>query len=152
MTIWSLEKIYIASFLLLTWLEVKVQVWKIMMESRQQTGYMWWNHYLRMNFYHFELNKLSIILIKKYMKAVLDIGQFTLHTSLDRLGDVLASLTSKKEDVPYENSLLTKALSDSLGTLKKFHLLLLFNQNNDSSCLFIIFWYMCVCSLIVVSS
>ncbi|XP_071702854.1 kinesin-like protein KIN-14B [Rutidosis leptorrhynchoides] len=35
--------------------------------------------------------------------------------SLSALGDVLASLTSKKEDVPYENSMLTKALSDSLG-------------------------------------
>nr|XP_043638711.1 kinesin-like protein KIN-14B isoform X2 [Erigeron canadensis] len=39
--------------------------------------------------------------------------------SLSALGDVLASLTSKKEDVPYENSLLTKALSDSLGGSSK---------------------------------
>ncbi|CAH1413938.1 unnamed protein product [Lactuca virosa] len=35
--------------------------------------------------------------------------------SLSALGDVLASLTSKKEDVPYENSMLTKLLADSLG-------------------------------------
>ncbi|GKC88544.1 kinesin-like protein KIN-14B, partial [Tanacetum coccineum] len=34
--------------------------------------------------------------------------------SLSALGDVLASLTSKKEDVPYGNSALTKALADSL--------------------------------------
>ncbi|XP_058184981.1 kinesin-like protein KIN-14B [Rhododendron vialii] len=31
------------------------------------------------------------------------------------LGDVLSSLTSKKEFIPYENSMLTKILSDSLG-------------------------------------
>ncbi|KAL8532412.1 hypothetical protein ACS0TY_008855 [Phlomoides rotata] len=31
------------------------------------------------------------------------------------LGDVLASLTSKKDNIPYENSVLTKVLSDSLG-------------------------------------
>ncbi|KAK1423187.1 hypothetical protein QVD17_18482 [Tagetes erecta] len=39
--------------------------------------------------------------------------------SLSALGDVLASLTSKKEDVPYENSMLTKALADSLGGSSK---------------------------------
>lgn len=32
-----------------------------------------------------------------------------------RLGDVLSSLTSKKEVVPYENSVLTKVLADSIG-------------------------------------
>lgn len=32
-----------------------------------------------------------------------------------RLGDVLASLTSKKDNIPYENSVLTKVLADSLG-------------------------------------
>lgn len=32
-----------------------------------------------------------------------------------RLGDVLSSLTSKKDVVPYENSVLTKALADSIG-------------------------------------
>lgn len=32
-----------------------------------------------------------------------------------RLGDVLASLTSKKDTIPYENSVLTKVLADSLG-------------------------------------
>ncbi|KAL1540786.1 Kinesin-like protein KIN-14B [Salvia divinorum] len=35
--------------------------------------------------------------------------------SLAALGDVLASLTSKKDDIPYENSMLTKVLADSLG-------------------------------------
>ncbi|XP_074308518.1 kinesin-like protein KIN-14B [Silene latifolia] len=35
--------------------------------------------------------------------------------SLSALGDVLSSLTSKKDDVPYENSLLTRLLADSLG-------------------------------------
>ncbi|KAJ9564968.1 hypothetical protein OSB04_000934 [Centaurea solstitialis] len=39
--------------------------------------------------------------------------------SLSALGDVLASLTSKKEAVPYENSMLTKALADSLGGSSK---------------------------------
>jgi hypothetical protein len=32
-----------------------------------------------------------------------------------RLGDVLSSLTSKKDVVPYENSVLTQILGDSLG-------------------------------------
>lgn len=32
-----------------------------------------------------------------------------------RLGDVLSSLTSKKDVVPYENSMLTQILGDSLG-------------------------------------
>lgn len=32
-----------------------------------------------------------------------------------RLGDVLNSLTSKKDIVPYGNSMLTKVLADSLG-------------------------------------
>ncbi|XP_059307411.1 kinesin-like protein KIN-14B isoform X1 [Lycium ferocissimum] len=35
--------------------------------------------------------------------------------SLSALGDVLNSLTSKKDTVPYENSMLTKVLADSLG-------------------------------------
>ncbi|KAG6403236.1 hypothetical protein SASPL_135453 [Salvia splendens] len=35
--------------------------------------------------------------------------------SLSTLGDVLVSLTSKKDDIPYENSMLTKVLADSLG-------------------------------------
>ncbi|PWA79783.1 kinesin like protein for actin based chloroplast movement 2 [Artemisia annua] len=39
--------------------------------------------------------------------------------SLSALGDVLSSLTSKKEDVPYGNSVLTKALADSLGGSSK---------------------------------
>lgn len=34
-----------------------------------------------------------------------------------RLGDVLSSLTSKKDAIPYENSMLTKVLADSLGIL-----------------------------------
>lgn len=32
-----------------------------------------------------------------------------------RLGDVLSSLTANKDVVPYENSMLTKVLADSLG-------------------------------------
>ncbi|CAK9158054.1 unnamed protein product [Ilex paraguariensis] len=39
--------------------------------------------------------------------------------SLSALGDVLASLTSKKDTVPYENSMLTKVLADSLGGSSK---------------------------------
>lgn len=39
--------------------------------------------------------------------------------SLSALGDVLSSLTSKKDVVPYENSLLTKVLADSLGGSSK---------------------------------
>ncbi|XP_073158813.1 kinesin-like protein KIN-14B isoform X2 [Henckelia pumila] len=39
--------------------------------------------------------------------------------SLSALGDVLASLTSKKDEVPYENSVLTKVLADSLGGSSK---------------------------------
>ncbi|XP_044501991.1 kinesin-like protein KIN-14B [Mangifera indica] len=35
--------------------------------------------------------------------------------SLSVLGDVLSSLTSRKDIVPYENSMLTKVLADSLG-------------------------------------
>lgn len=35
--------------------------------------------------------------------------------SLSALGDVLSSLTSRKDVVPYENSMLTKVLADSLG-------------------------------------
>ncbi|KAF7829290.1 kinesin-like protein KIN-14B [Senna tora] len=35
--------------------------------------------------------------------------------SLSALGDVLSSLTSKKDVIPYENSVLTKLLADSLG-------------------------------------
>ncbi|KAL3527541.1 hypothetical protein ACH5RR_012197, partial [Cinchona calisaya] len=39
--------------------------------------------------------------------------------SLSAFGDVLASLTSEKEFVPYENSVLTKLLADSLGGSSK---------------------------------
>lgn len=39
--------------------------------------------------------------------------------SLSALGDVLSSLTSKKDTVPYENSMLTKVLVDSLGGSSK---------------------------------
>ncbi|XP_048437950.1 kinesin-like protein KIN-14B isoform X2 [Pyrus x bretschneideri] len=35
------------------------------------------------------------------------------------LGDVLSSLTSKKDAIPYENSMLTKVLADSLGGSSK---------------------------------
>ncbi|KAK7386730.1 hypothetical protein VNO78_27065 [Psophocarpus tetragonolobus] len=39
--------------------------------------------------------------------------------SLSALGDVLSSLTSKKDFIPYENSVLTKLLADSLGGSSK---------------------------------
>ncbi|KAB1201915.1 Kinesin-like protein KCA1 [Morella rubra] len=39
--------------------------------------------------------------------------------SLSALGDVLSSLTSKKDVVPYENSLLTQILGDSIGGSSK---------------------------------
>ncbi|KAK4430521.1 Kinesin-like protein KIN-14B [Sesamum alatum] len=39
--------------------------------------------------------------------------------SLSALGDVLAALTSKKDNIPYENSVLTKVLADSLGGSSK---------------------------------
>ncbi|KAJ4825348.1 Kinesin-like protein KIN-14A [Turnera subulata] len=39
--------------------------------------------------------------------------------SLSALGDVLSSLTSKKDVVPYENSVLTNVLADSLGGSSK---------------------------------
>ncbi|XP_022555468.1 kinesin-like protein KIN-14B isoform X2 [Brassica napus] len=39
--------------------------------------------------------------------------------SISALGDVLSSLTSKKDTVPYENSFLTRILSDSLGGSSK---------------------------------
>lgn len=46
-----------------------------------------------------------------------DIIKDYLHVSksLSALGDVLYSLTSQKETLPYENSMLTKLLSDSIG-------------------------------------
>ncbi|KAK3211173.1 hypothetical protein Dsin_015879 [Dipteronia sinensis] len=39
--------------------------------------------------------------------------------SFSALGDVLSSLTSRKDIVPYENSMLTKVLADSLGGSSK---------------------------------
>lgn len=36
---------------------------------------------------------------------------------LIRLGDVLTSLTTKKETVPYENSRMTQILADSMGKM-----------------------------------
>ncbi|XP_059624154.1 kinesin-like protein KIN-14B [Cornus florida] len=39
--------------------------------------------------------------------------------SLSALGDVLTSLTSNKDTVPYENSMLTKVLADSIGGSSK---------------------------------
>lgn len=53
--------------------------------------------------------------------------------SLSTLGDVLSSLTSSKEVVPYENSLLTKILADSLGGSSKT--LMIVNICPDVSCL-----------------
>ncbi|XP_076939430.1 kinesin-like protein KIN-14A [Bidens hawaiensis] len=49
--------------------------------------------------------------------------------SLSALGDVLASLTSNKEDVPYENSMLTKVLADSLGGSSKTLLIVNISPN-----------------------
>lgn len=53
--------------------------------------------------------------------------------SLSALGDVLSSLTSKKDDLPYENSLLTKILADSIGGSSKT--LMIVNICPDVSCL-----------------
>ncbi|CAN1216197.1 Kinesin-like protein KIN-14A [Linum perenne] len=39
--------------------------------------------------------------------------------SLSALGDVLSALTSRKEDIPYGNSVLTQVLADSLGGSSK---------------------------------
>ncbi|CAI0403745.1 unnamed protein product [Linum tenue] len=39
--------------------------------------------------------------------------------SLSALGDVLSALTTKKEDIPYGNSVLTRILADSLGGSSK---------------------------------
>ncbi|XP_023637723.1 kinesin-like protein KIN-14A isoform X2 [Capsella rubella] len=39
--------------------------------------------------------------------------------SISTLGDVLSSLTSEKDSVPYENSMLTRILADSLGGSSK---------------------------------
>ncbi|MED6174672.1 Kinesin-like protein KIN-14B [Stylosanthes scabra] len=39
--------------------------------------------------------------------------------SLSAVGDVLSSLTSKKDAIPYENSVLTKLLADSIGGSSK---------------------------------
>ncbi|KAF3663541.1 Kinesin-like protein KCA2 [Capsicum annuum] len=51
--------------------------------------------------------------------------------SLSALGDVLHSLTSKKDIVPYENSMLTKVLADSLGGSAKT--LLIVNVSPNAS-------------------
>lgn len=51
-------------------------------------------------------------------KAELSSGPFSSYRIFcckRRLGDVLSSLTSKKDVVPYENSMLTQILGDSLG-------------------------------------
>ncbi|ESQ31315.1 hypothetical protein EUTSA_v10003525mg [Eutrema salsugineum] len=39
--------------------------------------------------------------------------------SISALGDILSSLTSKKDSIPYENSFLTRILADSLGGSSK---------------------------------
>ncbi|XP_030528236.1 kinesin-like protein KIN-14A [Rhodamnia argentea] len=51
--------------------------------------------------------------------------------SLSALGDVLSSLSSKKDIVPYENSTLTRVLADSLGGSSKT--LLIVNVSPDAS-------------------
>lgn len=40
---------------------------------------------------------------------------YCIYLWLYRLGDVLSSLTSEKDSIPYENSMLTRILADSLG-------------------------------------
>ncbi|KAI4387166.1 hypothetical protein MLD38_005016 [Melastoma candidum] len=51
--------------------------------------------------------------------------------SLSALGDVLSSLTSKKDVVPYENSVLTRLLADSIGGNSKT--LLITNVSSSAS-------------------
>nr|WDD38956.1 kinesin-like protein KIN-14 [Fagopyrum tataricum]WDD38957.1 kinesin-like protein KIN-14 transcript variant 2 [Fagopyrum tataricum] len=62
----------------------------------------------------------------EHVKDFLHVGQ-----SLSVLGDVLSSLTSKKDVVPYENSLLTTILADSLGGSSKT--LMIVNIRPDAS-------------------
>ncbi|XP_022977546.1 kinesin-like protein KIN-14A [Cucurbita maxima] len=52
--------------------------------------------------------------------------------SLSALGDVLSSLTSKKEVVPYENSVLTKVLADSIGGSSKTLMIVHLSPNASS--------------------
>jgi hypothetical protein len=47
--------------------------------------------------------------------ALWPFSSYRIFCSVCRLGDVLSSLTSKKDVVPYENSMLTHILGDSLG-------------------------------------
>ncbi|KAA3464127.1 kinesin-like protein KCA2 [Gossypium australe] len=49
--------------------------------------------------------------------------------SLSALGDVLSSLTSKKDNIPYENSMLTNILADSLGGNSKSLMIVNFCPN-----------------------
>ncbi|KAH0460622.1 hypothetical protein IEQ34_011285 [Dendrobium chrysotoxum] len=53
-------------------------------------------------------------------EALMNRGADSLKANVSHLlGDVLSSLTSKKETVPYENSRLTKVLADSMGGSSK---------------------------------
>ncbi|KAE9450470.1 hypothetical protein C3L33_17632, partial [Rhododendron williamsianum] len=65
-----------------------------------------------------DLEKHSVLLCVKRLQilcVVIQLHVLTVYVCICRLGDVLSSLTSKKEFIPYENSMLTKVLSDSLG-------------------------------------
>ncbi|RZC81516.1 hypothetical protein C5167_044095 [Papaver somniferum] len=56
---------------------------------------------------------------------------FHVTKSLSALGDVLSSLTSKKEMIPYENSRLTRLLEDSIGGSSKTLLIVNFCPNTS---------------------
>ena len=61
---------------------------------------------------------LSFRLFSNISDFTLTIFALLLHLCcMCRLGDVLSSLTSKKDTIPYENSMLTNILADSLGIL-----------------------------------
>ncbi|CAL9157159.1 kinesin-like protein KIN-14L isoform X1 [Musa acuminata AAA Group] len=54
--------------------------------------------------------------------------------SLSALGDVLTSLTTKKETVPYENSRMTQILADSMGGSSKTLLIAHVCSNSSNMC------------------
>lgn len=68
--------------------------------------------------YIFSISFVKIIVAKIYACGIVIIPSFSSYcvfSCICRLGDVLSSLTSKKDVVPYENSLLTQILGDSIG-------------------------------------
>ncbi|GER47133.1 kinesin like protein for actin based chloroplast movement 2 [Striga asiatica] len=63
---------------------------------------------------------LPMLILLHFVSLYLKWSYMLVKTSEDhRLGDVLASVTSEKDDIPYENSALTKVLADSLGGSSK---------------------------------